>query len=224
VITLGNANIPAQGSCTVTVGVSASTSGTYRNSLAANALETSPAGGNTSASTASLTVTVPNPPTVSEAFSPSSVGVNAASRLTLTLSNSNAYALSSLALTDTLPSGLAIQSSPAATTTCGGTLTASGSSLSLSGGQLAASGSCTVSATVASAQSGHFTNTIAVKAVTATPGSGNTSAASATLTVTSSGGGALAWLDLVGLGILALMGRRGASDKRMRATDREHRC
>jgi serine protease len=224
VITLSNANIPAQGSCTVTVGVSASISGTYTNLLAANALETGPAGGNTASSTASLAVTVPNPPTVSEAFSPSSVSVNGTSTLTLTLSNSNAYPLSSLALTDTLPSALTIQSSPAAATTCGGTLTASGSSLSLSGGQLAASGSCTVSATVTSAQSGHFTSTIAVKAVTATPGSGNTTAASATLTVTSSGGGALAWLDLVGLGILALLGRRGASDAQVRATDRENRC
>jgi hypothetical protein len=44
------------------------------------------------------------------------------------------------------------------------------------------------------------------------------------LTVTSSGGGALAWLDLVGLGILALLGRRGASDAQVRATDRENRC
>ena len=51
-----------------------------------------------------------------------------------------------------------------------------------------------------------------------------TTAASATLTVTSSGGGALAWLDLVGLGILALLGRRGASDAQVRATDRENRC
>jgi hypothetical protein len=44
------------------------------------------------------------------------------------------------------------------------------------------------------------------------------------LAVTSSGGGALAWLDLVGLGILVLMGSCSASDQGLRATDHEDRC
>jgi serine protease len=208
VITLSDANIPAQGSCSVTASVTGSAAGTYTNTLGANALATGPGGGNTSSSAATLTVTVPNPPTVTEAFSPTNVAVNATSRLTITLGNSNAYALGSLALQDTLPSALTVQSSPAAATSCGGTLAASADSVSLSGGAIAASGSCTVSVTVASGAAGSYTNTIAAKAVTATPGNGNTAQASATLTVNASGGGgALSWLDLLQLGALVLAAR-----------------
>ena len=75
---------------------------------------TGPAGGNAAASQAMLTVTVPNPPTVSEAFAPASVGQNGNSTLTIALGNSNAYALTSVGLNVTLPSNLTVKSSPAA--------------------------------------------------------------------------------------------------------------
>jgi hypothetical protein len=56
---MSEANIPADGSCTITATVQSATAGAYTNSIAANALMTAPAGGNTAAATASLTVTAP---------------------------------------------------------------------------------------------------------------------------------------------------------------------
>jgi serine protease len=58
-VTLAGANIPANGSCTITMSVMSSTAGTYTNMIAANALTTGPAGGNAAAASASLDVTAP---------------------------------------------------------------------------------------------------------------------------------------------------------------------
>jgi hypothetical protein len=60
-VTLSGANIPTNGSCTITVPVQSATAGTYTNSLAASALTTGPAGANTAAAAdATLTVTAPS--------------------------------------------------------------------------------------------------------------------------------------------------------------------
>ena len=84
----------------MTVSVSSSAAGSYTNTIAANALMTGPAGGNAAAAPSStLTVITPNPPAVAEAFSPASVGSEWNSTLTITLSNSNAYALTAVGLT-----------------------------------------------------------------------------------------------------------------------------
>src|SRR5262249_8697648 len=86
------------------------------------ATSTAPSSANTAASAcpASMTVT-PAAPTVSEAFAPTSVAQNAASTLTITLTNSNGFALTQASFNGTLASGLSIQPSPArATTPLGG--------------------------------------------------------------------------------------------------------
>jgi hypothetical protein len=156
-----------------------------------------------------LTVTVPNPPTVSEAFAPASVGLNGHSTLTITLANSNAYALTAVGLTVTLPSNLTVKSSPAAASSCGGTLSAPMSGVTLSGATIPANGRCTLTLTVSSGTAGTYANSIAASAVTSTPAGGNTASASATLTVTASsgGGGALEWSDLLALAGVLLMAR-----------------
>jgi serine protease len=59
-IALANADIPAGGSCSLSVGVSSSVAGTYTGTLTANALTTAPAGGNVAPASASLSVTVPS--------------------------------------------------------------------------------------------------------------------------------------------------------------------
>jgi len=59
-LTLSNANIPANGNCTVSIDISAAAAGTYTNSIAADALTTGPAGGNTAASSSTLTVSAPS--------------------------------------------------------------------------------------------------------------------------------------------------------------------
>ena len=215
VVTLSDAIIPANSSCTVRVTVSSTTAGTYTNSLAPNALSTGPAGGNTATSAAALVVTVPVAPSVTQAFSPSTITQNGVATLTVTVSNSNAYALTGAALTDTLPSNLSIKSSPVAATTCGGTLSAASSTATLSGATLAASGSCTMTLSVTSATAGSYTNTIAASALTTSPATAN-AAASATLTVTApskGGGGELdGWDTLFVVGVL-LAGRRHVKRK-----------
>ena len=214
-VTLSDANIPVNGSCTVTVSVSSTTAGAYANTIAANALMTGPAGGNAAAAPSStLTVTAPHPPTVAEAFSPSSVGQNANATLTITLSNSNAYPLTAVELTHALASGLAAKSSPAAVNTCGGTLPAPTSSVTLSGATIPASSSCTVALTVSSGTAGSYKDTIAAGAVTTALAGSNTTPATATLTVNASGGGgggALDWLDVMFVAGVLLVGRGQAA-------------
>jgi serine protease len=58
-VTLTGANIPADGNCNIAISVQSASAGTYTNTFASNALMTGPAGGNTVAATATLTVTAP---------------------------------------------------------------------------------------------------------------------------------------------------------------------
>jgi serine protease len=55
-VTLSGANIPVEGACTLTLSVNSAAAGTYAHTIAANALMTGPAGGNTAPASASLTV------------------------------------------------------------------------------------------------------------------------------------------------------------------------
>jgi len=59
-VQLAGANIPADGSCSVTIPVQTATAGTYTQTIAAGALTTAPAGNNADAVVASLTVTPPS--------------------------------------------------------------------------------------------------------------------------------------------------------------------
>ena len=59
-VSLADANIPADGSCTITVTVESATPGAYAAAVAAGALMTAPAGGNSAAATANLTVVAPH--------------------------------------------------------------------------------------------------------------------------------------------------------------------
>ena len=136
------------------------------------------------------------PPTVTKAFSPTSIVTGASSTLTITLTNPNATPLTAAAFTDiypTTPGALVNAATPAGVTTCTPatgsatvTATAGGASVALSNGTIPA-GTCTVTVNVTSATAGSYVNTIA-----ATPGTGsatssggsNAVAASATLTVT----------------------------------------
>ncbi len=123
-------------------------------------------------------------PTVAKSFAPASIAVNDTSVLTITLSNTNATALTGAALTDTYPAGLVNTVTPGAASTCGGTVTAlpGGGSVALSGGTIPASGSCTVTVNVTSASAANYVNTIPTRGLTTTTGY-NDAPASATLTV-----------------------------------------
>jgi hypothetical protein len=58
-VTMAGANIPAMGSCSMTMSVMSASAGSYANTIAANALSTASAGGNSASASTSLTVTAP---------------------------------------------------------------------------------------------------------------------------------------------------------------------
>jgi uncharacterized repeat protein (TIGR01451 family) len=121
---------------------------------------------------------------VAKAFSPATIMSGSTSTLTVTLSNTNAVAMAGAAFTDSYPAGVVNAATPAAASSCGGTVTAvAGSgSVALSGGTLPAAGSCAVTVNVTGAAAGSTTNTIAARAVT-TVLAYNDTAASATLAI-----------------------------------------
>jgi serine protease len=157
----------------------------------------------------------PIAPTVSEQFSPASVGENVASTLTITLGNTNGFALTQSAFTETAPAGLTIETSPAPTTTCSGasgTLTSSASKVTMAGAIIPANGSCTVTLSLKGASAGSYTNMIAAQALSTAPAGSNAASASTSLTITpppgKSGGGAIDWWDMMFVAGVLLAGRR----------------
>jgi hypothetical protein len=134
--------------------------------------------------TASASVTVFAPPTISKVFGAASIPVGGSTGLSFTIQNPNTgNGLTGVAFTDTLPAGLVVSTPNGLTGSCGGgTITATQGTgvVSLSGGTLAASGSCTFSVNVTGTAAGSKTNT--TSNVTSTEG-GTGGAASATINV-----------------------------------------
>ncbi len=185
-VRLTGGSIPAHGSCTLTVHVTATASGTYLNTLAANSLQTNH-GGNTQGTAANLIVTGNgvgiSAPVLSKVFTPSTIFTGQSSHLTLMLNNPNSsIAHLTSSLTDTLPVGLV--SSGGATTTCGGSVSAPAGSTKviLTGGSIPAQGSCSVQVNVLSVAAGCFENTIPAGSLKTDLGS-NTNTAVAMLNV-----------------------------------------
>jgi hypothetical protein len=182
--------IPANGSCTLTVDVTAAVGGAYINTLPAGALVTSN-GNNPAPAVATLTVIPPAgviPPTLGKAFGPSTIHAGGVSTLTITLSNPNASVATLTApLTDTLPSGVVIAATPNVGTTCGGVgapvAVAGGSTVTLPAGRsIPANGSCTLTVSVTAAVGGSYVDTLLAGALMTTNGN-NAAPAVATLTV-----------------------------------------
>jgi hypothetical protein len=182
--------IPANGSCTLTVDVTAATAGSYINTLPAGALQTSN-GNNLAPAIATLTVVPlvpPAPPTLGKAFNPATINAGGVSTLTITLSNPNASVATLTApLVDTLPSGVVIAPTPNVATTCGGSgapvAVAGGSTVTLPAGRtIPANGSCTVTVSVTAAVGGSYVDTLPAGALQTSNGN-NPAPAVATLTV-----------------------------------------
>ncbi len=126
------------------------------------------------------------PPVASKAFLPTTISAGATSKLTVTVTNANATALTLAALSDTLPAGLVIATPANASTNCGGgtaLATPGGITLGLSGGTIPVNSSCTVSADVLGATAGIYVNIIPTGAVTTANAGANTAQTTATLTV-----------------------------------------
>jgi hypothetical protein len=186
-ISMTGGTIPANGSVTLTVQVSAAVAGTYIDSLPSGDLQTSN-GSSVSPAVATLTVTptivpVLVAPTLGKSFSPASISFGAPSTLVLTLSNSNSVVDTLTSpLTDQFPAGMTVSGS--ASTTCGGTVDAlqGSAAVTLNGGAIPANGSCTVSVNVSTDCACSYYNSVGAGALITDNGS-NASAAVATLTV-----------------------------------------
>ncbi len=98
------------------------------------------------------------PPTFTKAFSPSTIVQSQTSTLTFTITNPNLAAVTGVAFTDTLPTGMTLVSFSSSTCS-GGNVATSPTSVSLSGATLAASGSCAIAVIVQATGSGSLVNT-----------------------------------------------------------------
>jgi len=129
----------------------------------------------------------PPVPSASKSFAPASVGTGVASTLTITLTNPTATAAAFTAdLVDTFPTGLAVASTPNASTTCGGAVTANAGdgsvTLGATGSTIPANGACAIAVDVSAADAGSYANTIPAGALQTDQGN-SAIAANATLTV-----------------------------------------
>jgi len=178
--------LPGSGTLTLTVTDSAGATDTATITVTAtSATSTAPTSAGTSACPTALSAT-PIAPTVTQSFSPSSVIETIASTLTVTFTNANAFDLTDVGFTDTLPGALAIASSPAPSTTCTFTnysITVASSTVTLSGGDIPPKSSCTLTLSVSSTTAGTFSNSVAAGALTTAPAGGNATASAAALTV-----------------------------------------
>jgi uncharacterized repeat protein (TIGR01451 family) len=209
-LTFSGGTLAGGASCTITVPVTGSAAGVQNN--VTGPIGSTETGAGAPSNTA--TVTVIAPPTIAKSFGTSSMPVNGTTSLDLTLGNPNAtVALSGLAFTDTLPSGLT--ATDGTTTPCGGTLTITGGNLlTFSGGTLAAGGSCTITVTVTGISTGAQNNTTSPLTASGPLSVTGTPSNTATLTV---GTGAVngiptlgPWMLLSLAALLALAGVRFA--------------
>ncbi|HEY0157135.1 MAG TPA: IPTL-CTERM sorting domain-containing protein [Thermoanaerobaculia bacterium] len=158
------ATIPANGSCTVTVNVTATTAGPHGN---VSGFLVTTESGTASDSVATDTLTAVLPPVIAKQFAPSPVLPGGTSTLTFTLSNPNQdNALSGVAFSDTFPvapGAMKVAPVPNASISgCGAPTfspSAGSGSISFSGGTIAAGGTCTVTVDVTAPTAGTYNNT-----------------------------------------------------------------
>jgi hypothetical protein len=153
------------------------------------------------------------------------------STLTITLSNSNGFALTQSSFGLTLPTNLTVAATPAVASTCSGaalSLASTTTSVSLAEANIPANGSCTITVPVESATPGTYTASVAAKALMTAPAGGNSAGATASLTVTAppasgGGGGAVDWLDVLFVAGALLAIRRPAFRPRPNPSKRTRR-
>jgi LPXTG-site transpeptidase (sortase) family protein len=186
-VSLTNGEILAGQRCRIDVYVTSSTLGLHTNTIApANITNTEnrvPAGNLTS----TLTVTGGSNLSVTlvKGFDPLTVFGGASSTMSIQLINPGTVALTGIAFTDNMPSGM-ILANPLNFNvgTCGGTLSGvpGASSFSFSGGSLPASATCTLTLSATMIVNGNLTNIIPANAVTTFNGASNPDPAEASLT------------------------------------------
>lgn len=191
-VSLSGGTIPASGSCTLTVDLTATTVGLYTNTLAINTVTSTNANPGPAAA-ASASATAYLPPTLTKSFGAATLASGGTTVLTLTLSNpaSNPAAITGVRVDDTFPAGLTLGNTtftytPAAcgtVTRISGAASAAGdNNIRFTVASLAAGISCQVSVNVTSTTPGAITNTTDTPVATA-PAALTGNAAWANLTV-----------------------------------------
>lgn len=180
--TLVGGSIPAGGTCALEADLTSATFGTQ--SLPAPTVGATEFPSIANAAAFSVNVIAPPPPLFAAAFAPTSIEQGTTATATFTIDNSAALIpASALAVSNTLPSGIAVADPSNASTTCtGGTLTATAGSsvVSYSGGTVNPGSSCTVTFDVLGLTVGTAVNTTGAL----TSNFGNSGTASASVTVT----------------------------------------
>ncbi|PTW62978.1 putative repeat protein (TIGR01451 family) [Breoghania corrubedonensis] len=171
------ASVAADSSCTVSIYVTASTGGAYNNTSG----DLTSSAGNSGTASATLTVDAARLE-FDMAFSPATVGIGAASRITYTITKPNSGVVTGVAFNNTLPTGLQVASPSSVATSCTGgaaSATTGSQTVQLSGAFFTAAGSCTVTVDVTNTGAGTYVNSAELSSSAGTSG-----AATATLTVT----------------------------------------
>ena len=190
-ISMASGTVIPAGGCTIVVSVTATTVGTYTNTIAAGTLTTN-VGSNPNVATDSVDVTAV--PIITKSFSPASIASGGKSTLTITLTNPGPVAMTNATFIDVFPTSPGAMTvaavPPPRVNNCGGQLRDSNDNslgtgdvgIRVNNGTIPANGSCTITLGVTASVAGVYTNTIAVGALSTSAGS-NTVAANATLTV-----------------------------------------
>lgn len=187
-ILLTGLTLSGNASCSFSVNVTATSGGNKINNTSPVTATFDDGTGNfhlITGGSASASILVALPPSISKEFSPATIAPTGVSTLSFLITNpaGNPVPQMGVAFSDVLPANVVVATPNGATGNCGGgTLTAaSGSgSISLAGGTIPVGGFCVVSVNVTSAVTGVYTNTSGPVSST-NGGAGNT--ASAVLTV-----------------------------------------
>jgi LPXTG-site transpeptidase (sortase) family protein len=186
-VSLTNGLVLARQRCRIDVYVTGSTLGLHTNTIPPADITNTENRALTNDLTSTLTVTGGSNLSITlvKGFDPLTVFGGAASTMSIQLINPGTVALTGIAFTDNMPSGM-ILANPLNFNvgTCGGTLSGvSGtSSFSFSGGNLSASGTCTLTLSATMIVNGNLTNIIPANAVTTLNGASNPDPAEASLT------------------------------------------
>ncbi|MCU0754940.1 MAG: C25 family cysteine peptidase [Xanthomonadales bacterium] len=181
---ISGASIAANSVCELRVRVTSTFDGNHINEIVTGALSSRE--GVSNSNTVSATLTIQRNINVQKFFTPRVIPVGGISQLTLRVFNSNeaVRTLTPAGLVDTLPGGMTIAATPAASTTCAGaTLTApaGGNTVTLGSFALAARSFCDVLVPVTVATANSFVNTIAAGVIQTAEGSTNPDIAQDTL-------------------------------------------
>ncbi len=187
-LTLNNGVIPAGGTCVFSARVTSNVVGSHPNTVSCSEITFD--GGTAGCAPASDTLTVYDTGLglgVVKSFSSSNVAPNEFNRMTITITAPGDTDLTNFELTDNLPTGVVIYSTPNVTQTgCGGgTVTAAvgSSSISITGGTILAGAQCRIRVNVVTDVYGPHTNTIHPADITNTENRNIAGDVSATFTV-----------------------------------------